>query len=250
MRIRILSLVLVLLLAMAALPAVAADQKLTAGVAANFIVPFGEIATLFEKQTGIKVEPVFTSSGKLYAQIVSGAPYDVFLSADEERPAKLFKDGLADKPFVYAKGQVVLWSADLKFCSGAKDWTEIARSANVKKIAIANPETAPYGAASMEALKAAGLAETVKDKFVFPQDIGQAFQYASTGSVDAGFCALSSAMSEEGKKGCYLPVQQAPQVVQAACVLVRSTDRKNAERFAAFLLTPEAVQVKEKYGYK
>lgn len=243
-------LLIVVLSVLFAVQAAAADKKITAGVAANFIIPFGEIAGLFEKETGIKVEPVFTSSGKLYAQIVSGAPYDVFLSADEERPAKLFKDGLAEKPFVYAKGQVVLWSADRKLCTGEKDWIGAVRSASVKKIAIANPETAPYGAASMEALKAAGLSEEIKGKFVFPQDIGQAFQYASTGSVDAGFCALSSAVSEEGKKGCHLPVGQAPMIVQAACVLVRSTGRVNADRFAAFLLTPEAVQVKEKYGYK
>jgi molybdate transport system substrate-binding protein len=247
---RIRKLLLVVLFVMAALPATAADRKLTAGVAANFILPFCEIAALFEKETGIKVEPVFTSSGKLYAQIVNGAPYDVFLSADEERPAKLFKDVLAGKPFIYAKGQVVLWSVDRKLCSGARNWAEALRSAGVKKIAIANPETAPYGAASMEALKAVGLAETLKDKFVFPQDIGQAFQFASTGSVDAGFCALSSALSEEGKKGCYLPVGQAPLVVQSACVLSKSPERQSAELFAGFLLTPAAIQVKEKYGYR
>jgi molybdate transport system substrate-binding protein len=228
----------------------ASDQKITAGVAANFIVPFGEIAVLFEKETGIHVEPVFASSGKLYAQIISGAPYDVFLSADEDRPSKLFKDGAVQKPFVYAKGQVVLWSADKKFCSSYKDWVMAIRSGNIKKIAIANPETAPYGAAAMTALKSAGLDETLKEKFVFPQDIGQAFQYASTGSVDAGFCALSSAMTEEGKKGCYFIMEQAPQVVQAACVLMKCPNQKSAEKFAEFLLTPQAISVKVKYGYK
>ncbi len=228
----------------------ASGLKITAGVAANFIAPFGEIAALFEKETGIHVEPVFTSSGKLYAQIISGAPYDVFLSADEERPAKLFKDGVVQKPFVYAKGQVVLWSADSNFCSGAKDWVAALRSGNIKKIAVANPETAPYGAAAMTALKSAGLNETLKDKLVFPQDIGQAFQYASTLSVDAGFCALSSAVNKEGKKGCYFAVEQAPQVVQAACVLAKSPNRAVAERFAAFLVTPEAIRIKEKYGYR
>jgi molybdate transport system substrate-binding protein len=241
---------LIAFLFLGSLNAIASDQKITAGVAANFIVPFGEIAGLFEKETGIHVEPVFASSGKLYAQIISGAPYDVFLSADEDRPAKLFKDGLVQKPFVYAKGQVVLWSADKKFCSSAKDWGTVLRSSNIKKIAIANPETAPYGAVAMTALKDAGLHETLEEKIVFPQDIGQAFQYASTGSVDAGFCALSSAMTEEGKKGCYFIVEQAPQVVQAACVLVKGPNHTAAERFAAFLVTPEVIRVKEKYGYR
>lgn len=241
---------LVAFLFLGPLNAIASDQKITAGVAANFIVPFGEIAGLFEKETGIHVEPVFASSGKLYAQIINGAPYDVFLSADEDRPSKLFKDGQVLKPFVYATGQVVLWSADKKFCSSAKDWAVAIRSGNIKKIAVANPETAPYGAAAMTALKAIGLHETLKEKLVFPQDIGQAFQYASTGSVEAGFCALSSALNEDGKKGCYYAVEQAPQVVQAACVVVKSPNRAMAERFAAYLLTPEAIRVKEKYGYR
>jgi molybdate transport system substrate-binding protein len=250
MRTRILILLFVAWVFVIPLSASAEDQKITVGVAANFIVPFGEIASLFEKQTGVKVEPVFTSSGKLYAQINSGAPYDLFLSADEERPAKLYKDGLAAKPIVYATGRIVLWSADKQFCSSVKDWVEAVQSPKVKKISLANPETAPYGAAAMAALKKAGITDAIKDKLVFPQDIGQSFQYASTGSVDVGFCALSSAMTDEGKKGCYLSMDQAQSVVQAACVLVKGPNRKDAERFAAFLLTPEAISVKERYGYK
>jgi molybdate transport system substrate-binding protein len=248
MRTRIM--LIVFLFFLIALSSHAADQKITAGVAANFMVPFGEITALFEKQTGIRLEPVFTSSGKIYAQIVSGAPYDIFLSADEERPAKLFKDGLVEKPFVYAWGEVVLWSAERKFCSGAKDWAAALRSAGVKKIAVANPETAPYGAAAMAAIKAAGLEEVVRDKLVYPQDIGQAFQYASTGSVDAGFCALSSALTGQGRKGCFLAVDQAPPIVQSACVLKSAANRQNAQRFADFLLTAEVLKVKERYGYK
>jgi len=121
---------------------------------------------------------------------------------------------------------------------------------DVKKIAIANIETAPYGTASMMALKDAGLWDSLQGKFVFPQDIAQAFQYASTGSVDAGFCALSSALSQQGKAGCYLVVKEAPGVVQAACVLGRTGQRAAAGKFAAFLLSPEAETVKKKYGYK
>lgn len=234
---------------MMSVQAYAADQKITAGVAANFIVPFNEISSLFEKQTGIKVEPVFSSSGKLYAQITSGAPFDIFLSADEERPGKLYKEGLAEKPAVYAKGQVVLWSADRKICS-AKNWVSAVRSGEIKKIALANPETAPYGASAMEALKAAGVADELKDRLVYPQDIGQAFQYASTGAVDAGFCALSSALSEEGKKGCWLPMDQAPQVVQSMCIIKKAPGKKAAQRFAEFLLSPEAIKIKDRYGYK
>jgi molybdate transport system substrate-binding protein len=243
-------LLLVGLIIVLTIPAFAEEQKITVGVAANFIVPFGEIAGLFEKQTGIKVDPVFTSSGKLYAQVVSGAPYDLFLSADEERPAKLHKDSLCEKPFVYAIGHVVLWSADRKFCEISPDWTKVVQSGAVKKISLANPETAPYGAAAMAALKKTGMDEAIRNKLVFPQDIGQSFQYASTGSVDVGFCALSSAMTDEGKKGCYLSIDQAPSIVQAACVISKSPNKKNAQRFAEFLLTTDAIRVKEKYGYR
>ena len=155
-----------------------ADENILVGVAANYLVPFNEIAALFEKQSGIKAEPVFASTGKLYVQIIHGAPYDIFLSADEDRPNRLFKDRLAEKPFIYAIGEVVLWSSSRDACRNHKGWIDAVRYSGVRKIALANPETAPYGAAAMSALKAAGLADTLKGKFVFPQDVGQVFQYA------------------------------------------------------------------------
>ena len=233
-----------------ALPAGASDEKVLAGVAANFMMPFQEMAAAFEKESGIHVESVFPSTGKLYAQIRNGAPYDIFLAADEERPELLFRDGLSGKPFVYAMGEVVLWSADRDFCARFADWEEAVRSNEVKRLAIANPESAPYGAAAVSALKASGLFDSLQAKYVFPQDIGQTFQYASTGAVQAGFCALSSAVTDQGKEGCYYTITQAPKVTQAACVLTRTNNREAAEKFAAFLLTPAGIQIKEKYGYR
>jgi len=224
-------------------------EELLVAVAANFITPFNEISAMFEKTTGIHVEPVFSSTGKLYAQIIEGAPYDVFLSADEKRPLELNRKGLSGKPFVYARGMVVLWTANKDLCRGS-DWKAVVTGAQTKKIAIANVETAPYGTAAMVALKDAKLWDGIQDKLVFPQDIAQAFQYAFTGSVDAGFCALSSALSEQGKTGCYLEVEGAPEIVQAASVLNRSTDKSAAEKFAAFLLSREAGAVKGRYGYR
>jgi molybdate transport system substrate-binding protein len=226
-----------------------AQDKITVAVAANFIEPFNEIAVLFEKNTQIKAEPTFSSTGKLFAQITQGAPYDVFLSADEKRPDELYQKGLSGKPVVYAKGEVVLWTARKDLCD-AGDWKIVLARGDVKKIAIANTETAPYGTASMKALKDVGLWDSLQVKFVFPQDIAQAFQYASTGSVDAGFCALSSAFSQQGKAGCYLVVKEAPVIIQAACVLGRTGQKAAAEKFTAFLLCPEAEKVKNKYGYK
>jgi len=226
-----------------------AQDKITAAVAANFTIPFGKIATAFEEKTDIKVEATYTSTGKLYAQITQGAPFNVFLAADEKRPALLFKDGIAEEPFVYAKGRIVVWSQDKTICA-AGDWKKAVTLPNINKIAIANTEAAPYGTVSMIALKKAGLWDVLKEKYVFPQTIAQSFQYASTASVDIGFCALSSAMTEQGGKGCYLSVEEAPDVVQAACILKRDHGHDQAGKFAEFLLSKQASDIKSRYGYR
>jgi molybdate transport system substrate-binding protein len=229
--------------------AAGAQEGIRAAVAMNYLVAFNDVSLAFEKKTGVKVEATFTSTGSLYAQIVNGAPYDLFLSADEERPALLHKDGLAEKPFVYARGQCVLWSARKGFCR-AKDWREAIKAETVKRIAIANPETAPYGTAAKTALRKAGLWEPLQKKWITAQDIAQAFQYASTEATDAGFCALSSVLSDEGKKGCYYPVEEAPRIVQTACILKKTGQRESVKRFAAFLLSPEAAAIKVRAGYR
>ena len=226
-----------------------AQEKLRVAVAANYIQAFGELAAGFEAKTGVKVEGTFSSSGNFYAQITNGAPYDLFLSADEDRPARLYKDGLVEKPFVYATGRVVLWSARKGFCT-PKNWQDALQQKGIKKIAIANPLTAPYGTAAMAALQKAGQWEPLKEKIVNAQDIAQSFQFASTQAVDAGFCALSATVSSGGRKGCFYPVEEAPLIVQSACVLKRTKSRDTAERFAAYLQSPEADKIKEKYGYR
>ncbi len=226
-----------------------AEEKITAGVAANYIQTFKELSAAFEAKTGVKVEATFTSSGTLYTQVSNGAPYDIFLSADEERPARLFKDGFVEKPFTYAEGQVILWSAKKDFCK-SKDWTLALKNENIKKIAMANPDTAPYGMAAMKALQKTGLYDLIKPKIVNSQDIAQTFQYASTEAVDAGFCAFSAYYSEKGRAGCYYKIMEAPSVIQSACVLKSSKNLKAAQKFAAFLVSKEAVKIKEKYGYR
>jgi len=242
------------LLALLAIPffcslTAAAAEKLSAAVAANYIAAFREIASAFEMKTGVRIEATFASSGSLYAQIVNGAPYDIYLSADEDRPARLYKDNIAQKPFIYAKGRCVLWSARKDFCR-AKDWRDAVKGGGVKRIALANPETAPYGAAAEKAIRRAGLREALEKKRVIAQDIVQAFQYATTEATDAGFCALSSVTTEQGKKGCYYLVEQAPEVVHSACVLKRTKNRQRAECFAAFLLSAEAEAIKLRFGYQ
>jgi molybdate transport system substrate-binding protein len=225
-----------------------ARDEIRVAVAANFIEPFKEIAALFEAKTDIHAEPVFSSTGKIYAQIIEGAPYDMFLSADDKRPQDLYQKGMSEKPFVYAKGVLVLWTARKDLCKEG-DWKAVITGEKVKRISVANTETGPYGTAAMTALKKAGLWNSIQDKLVFPQDLAQLFQYAFSGSVDAGFCAISSALTEQGRSGCWLEVKDAPEVIQAAAVLGRSKKKGAAERFAVFLLSPEADGVKRKYGY-
>lgn len=241
-----LSLVLLAMLLVLPLPAFAAD--LLIAQAANFMPAMKEIIPAFEAKTGIKAEATYTSTGKLYGQITNGAPFDIFLAADEKRPAKLFADGQSLEPFVYAKGQVVLWSLKPELCTGS--WQDAVKSDATSKLAIANVETAPYGTSAMIALQAAGLWDQAQSKLVFGQSIAQAFQFASTSAADAGFCAYSSVFTEEGAKGCFVPVPEAPEVIQAACVLKTAPHPEAAAKFAEFLATPEVAAIKAKFGYK
>lgn len=226
-----------------------AQDKIAVAVAASFISAFKEITSDFEAKTKIKVEATFSSTGNLYSQISSGAPYDLFLSADEERPGILYKDGLAEKPFAYARGQVILWSESKNFCSAAT-WQDAMKNNRTKKIAIANPLISPYGAAARVALQKAGLLDAQLSKLVNAQDIAQSFQYASTSAVDAGFCAISATTSPDGKKGCFYVVGEAPDIIQSACILKRKTNRAAVEKFAAFLVSPTAQKIKMKFGYR
>jgi molybdate transport system substrate-binding protein len=228
---------------------VLAKEKITVAVAANFITAFQEIARSFEAKTGITVEATYSSTSQLYAQIMSGAPYDLFLSADQEKPDLLHQAGRAEVPFVYTTGRVALWTIRKDLC-GSKNWREVMANPTLKKIAVANPKTAPYGAASMTALKNTNILENVQESLVFAQNIAQAFQYAATGSVDAGFIALSSTLSEEGRQGCFFSVDEAPPIVQSACLLKRTTRQKAAGEFIRFLSSPEATAIKKKYGYR
>jgi molybdate transport system substrate-binding protein len=226
-----------------------AQEKVHVAVAANFILPFQEIVALFEKKTGIRVEATYSSAGQLYAQIGRGAPYDLFFSADQERPDLLHQEGRAEPSFVYATGRVVLWSARQEFC-GAADWRKAINLPGIRKIAIANPKAAPYGAAAQAALEKTRQWEHLRDKFVYAQNIAQVFQYVSTSGVEAGFCAQSSTLSEEGRKGCTYPVAEAPPIVQGACLLKRSADKNGPQALIRFLLSPEALTIKKKYGYQ
>jgi len=244
---RILGICAAVLIALCPVVSHAADG-LKAAVAANFIVPFKEIAAAFEQETKIKIEATYSSTGSLYGQIVNGAPYDVFLSADEEAPRSLFEKGVGEKPFLYATGRVVLWGGGKEIC-GARDWKEALRRPGVRKIALANPATAPYGAAAEAALKKSGLWEEMSERMVIAQNVGQSFQYAVAGGTAGSFCALSAALSEPGARGCHYLIDEAPPIRQAACLLNRTARKNDASRLLKFLNSPKASEIKKRYGY-
>lgn len=238
----------VLMIACLSIPAYAQAADLILAQAANFMPAMKEIIPAFEKETGLRVQATYTSTGKLYGQIISGAPFDVFLAADSRRPEKLFDGHLSFEPVTYAKGSVVLWTTNSTFCE--KTWKEVVQSPTAKHIAIANTETAPYGSVAKTALANEGLWQSIQPKLAIGQSISQVFQYAATGAADAGFCAYSYMFTPQGEKGCFLRVEEAPKVIQKACILKNSPHKDAAEQFITFLGSPTVTAIKHKYGYE
>ena len=228
-----------------------ADEALLA-VAANFADVIGELQPLFEKESGHTLKATIGSSGKIYAQIRNGAPFDVFLSADQERPALLEKEGGAvnGSRFTYAVGRLTLWSADAGLVG--KDGEAALKSPEIRHVVIANPKLAPYGQAAREALETLGLWEELKDRIVMTENIGQAFAAVATGNAELGFVALSAVVSPantlEGSRwdvpaGRYQPIRQ------DAVLLDHGKDNPAAPAFLQFLQSDAALEVIERYGY-
>jgi molybdate transport system substrate-binding protein len=231
-------------------PAAEAQDNVRAAVAAGYIHVMQEIAAAYELKTGVKVETAFSSSGNLYNQIVNGAPYDIYLSADQDRPNQLHRSHLAIQPFVYARGELILWSAKKNFCRPS-NWQDAALAGHVKRIAIINPAVGPYGEAAMAAIKKMSDKDTrtLTEKLILGQNMNQAFQYATSEAVEAAFVSLSFALMEEGAKGCFYRIPQAPLVIHGACVLTNKNSAL-AEQFAAFLISEKALKIRQKYGYQ
>jgi molybdate transport system substrate-binding protein len=232
--------------------AAAFADPLTVAVAANVKYAFDDLAVEFKKDTGIEVQGVFGSAGKITAQVKSGAPFDAFLSADTEYPEALYKDGLAvTQPKVYAYGVLVLWTTkDFDLSKGLPLLTD----AKVQKIAIANPKVAPYGRAAIQALESAKLNTAVESKLVFGESITQATQFVDSGAADIGFIAKSIVIAPEmaGKgKWVEVPKDSYQPIAQGVVVLKHGaeTQSPSARKFVDFLFTPKARAIFEKYGY-
>ncbi len=227
--------------------ALAAETKVA--VAANFTEPAKEIAAKFEAKTGDKVVLSFGSSGQFYTQIANGAPYEVFLSADSERPAKAETDGLAvaGTRFTYATGRLVLWSKTpgLVDAKGA-----VLAKGGFEKLAIADPKAAPYGLAAVETLTKLKLYDTLKPKIVTGSSITQAFQYVQTGAAELGFVALSQVINEQGGSRWVVPTADHTPIDQQAVLLKTGADSATAKAFLQYLKSKDAKATIKRYGYE
>jgi molybdate transport system substrate-binding protein len=219
----------------------------TIAVAANFTGAAKQIGALFETSTGHKAAFSFGSTGQLFAQIAQGAPFDVYLAADQARPRKAIADGYAvpGSRFTYATGQLVLFSARKDLVTGAATLA----AGRFDKIAICNPKTAPYGAAAVETMKALGVYDALKRKLVQGTNVTQAYQFVETGNAEIGFVALSQVILREEGSRWIVPGNLYAPIAQDAVLLTHGADNAAARAFVAFLRGPEAAVIKRTYGY-
>jgi molybdate transport system substrate-binding protein len=216
-------------------------------VAANFSEPAKEIAAAFKAKTGHEAVLSFGASGQFYTQITQGAPFEVFLSADEIRPKNLIDDGLAvpDSRFTYAVGKLVLWSKTPDLVKGEAT----LRAAAFAKLSICSPVAAPYGAAAVETMKSLKVFESLQPKLVEGATITQAYQFIETGNAELGFVALSQLAGPETGSRWLVPQELYSPIRQDAVLLKSGTMNEAATGFIAFLRSPEARVIIGKYGY-
>jgi molybdate transport system substrate-binding protein len=239
------------LLFLLAWPFTALAGEAQIAVAANFAGPLAKIAEGFTAATGHTLKVSSGATGKFYAQIVAGAPFEVLVAADDETPKKLVAEGqaVAGSNFTYAIGRLVLWSAQPGFvdAQGA-----VLAAGQFAHIAIANPKIAPYGAAGLEVLKARGLGDALAPKLVTAESIAQAYQFVATGNAELGFVALSQvAVPGKPATGSYWLVPQAlyGEIRQDAVLLKAGEKNPAATALLAYLKSDAAKSVIASYGY-
>ena len=240
---------LFLLLFVAATTAYA--EEVQVAVAANFVPPFKEISAEFEKATGHKVQSSPGSSGKFYAQIKNGAPFEVFFSADDERPKLLEDEGFGVKGtrFTYAVGRLVLWSPDPSLVNGE----QVLRTDKFKHLAVANPKTAPYGTAAMQAMQKLVLWDHLQSRIVLGENLGQTIGFIESGNAELGFLALSQVLNPKIKgKGSRwdVPNNLHEPIRQDAILLAKGQSNPAAKALMEFMHGPQAQAIIERYGYE
>lgn len=224
-----------------------ADTTLVA-VAANFTKPMTELAEVFEKTTGHSAKLSFGSSGKFVTQIENGAPFEVFLSADDKSLAKLQQDGfaVANSNFTYAIGKLVLWSATANLVD---DQGQILTKGGFKHLALADPKLAPYGAAAVEVLKNQKVFDKLQALFVQGENISQTYQFVSTGNAELGFVALSQVIDSPTGSLWKIPENLYSPLRQDVVLLKKGEGNPAAPALLQFLKSPEAKAIIAKYGY-
>ena len=226
--------------------------EVNVAVAANFTAPMQKIAQVFEQETGHKVILSFGSTGNFYAQIRNGAPFQILLSADDETPIRIEKEGLgvAGSRFTYAIGKLVLWSKHPGFVD---DKGEILRSGKFQRIAVANPKLAPYGAAALETMTQLSVLQALQPKIVQGENIAQTFQFVATENAQLGFVALSQVMTDgriaQGSAWTVPSSLHAP-IRQDALLLVKGKDNPAATALMNFLQSVRSRLVTRSYGYE
>ena len=243
---------LLLSLALACLAAAARAGEVQVAVAANFAAPLAKLAEGFAAATGHTLKASSSATGKLYSQIVAGAPFEVLIAADVATPKRLVAEGhaVAGTNVTYAIGTLVLWSAQPGFVD---DQGAVLASDKLKHVAIANPKVAPYGAAAMAVLEARGLVDAVRPKLVTAESIAQAYQFVFTGNAEAGFVALSQIMAPgQSVKGSFwrVPATLHAGIRQDAVLLKAGENNPAAAALLGYLKSEPARRLIRAYGYE
>jgi molybdate transport system substrate-binding protein len=251
MNVRRLSLIAVL--AVSCISQLCIAQEITVAAAADLQFAMQDVAARFQKETGKTVKLTYGSSGNFFQQIQNGAPFDVFFSANLDYAKKLDAAGLTEPGsyYPYAKGKIVIWvrnDSKLDLSSGMQALLD----PSIKKIAVANPEHAPYGQAAVAAMQNVKIYEKVKDKFVLGENISQTASFVVSGGADVGIVALALALSPNMKdKGRYVevPAGEYPPIEQACVILASSKNKETARQFLAFIKTPAIGDLLRSYGF-
>jgi molybdate transport system substrate-binding protein len=232
----------------------ARGKEIRIAAAADLKFAMGELSEKFEKQSGTKANVTYGSSGNFFSQMQNGAPFDLFFSADIKYPRKLEAAGLTESGtlFEYAIGRIVIWTPADARVDVSKDGWKILLDASVEKIAVANPEHAPYGRAAVAALQKAGIYESVKAKLVYGENISQAAQFVQSGNAQAGILAMSLAVSpamRDGKRW-EIPADMHPSLEQGAIVLKGAKNKDAARTFLEFVRSAAGRAILTKYGFE
>ena len=243
---------LLTLTAALALSAAAQAEVVQIAVAANFTAPARALAEIFARTTGHEAKLSFGATGAFYTQIKNGAPFDILLAADDERPIRLEKQGdtVPGSRFTYAVGQLVLWSAKPGFVD---DQGAVLKGGNFNKIAVANPKLAPYGAAAVETMDKLGLAAALTPKLVTGESIGQTYNFIATGNAELGFVALAQVLDGGKMKSgsmWVVPAKYHAPIIQDAVILKRAAANPAAKAWMALMRSPNTQDFIRSYGYE